>query len=427
MVMATTRSRVRKGRAEKRPFEKVEKKEDTETKVTRRGKRTVPKPFEKVEKKKDTKPFKKVEKERTTKPMSRAVIGEGFNIGKAEKKATELGKKADTVAKKSKEVLADKPKTPPKPPPKVKADKSTPDYKSYKSLAAAKKAGSLYYDKDGKKMAAVTKEDLKESGMSLRDYLNKEESKKRSGKFITSSKEEMEMDRPRVTMPKMKKGGKMTPKEKAVADTRRRLMLAGAPMYEKDRGARIKAPKEGLKGPTRSEIAARKAEIAAKKEKYKDSEGKKGGGMMKTKGYSMGGLKKPTADQKGLKKLPTEVRNKMGYMKGGGMMKTKGYAKGGMKTKGYAKGGMKKMMGGGMAMGMDPRKKRKDMMGLGAATTPMMEGGGMMKTKMNTKGGMKGGGMMKTKGYAKGSTVKTKGGVRGAGIARKGVRKAKML
>ena len=83
----------------------------------------------------------------------------------------------------------------------------------------------------------------------------------------------------------------------------------------------------------------------------------------------MGGLKTPAADQKGLKKLPEEVRNNMGFKKAGGMM----------------------------------------------------------KTKMNTKGGMKGGGMMKTKGYAKGSTVKTKGGVRGAGIARKGVRKAKML
>lgn len=372
VVMATTRSRVRKGRAEKRPFEKVEKKEDTETKVTRRGKRTVSKPFEKVEKKKDTKPFEKVEKERTTKPMSRAVIGEGFNIGKAEKKATELGKKADTVAKKSKEVLADKPKTPPKPPPKVKADKSIPDYKSYKSLAAAKKAGSLYYDKDGKKMAAVTKEDLKESGMSLRDYLNKKEGKKRSGKFITSSKEEMEMDKPRVTMPKMRGGGMM-------------------------------------------------------KSKMNTKGGMKGGGMTKSKmGMKMGGLKTPTADQKGLKKLPTEVRNKMGYMKGGGMMKTKGYAKGGMKTKGYAKGGMKKMMGGGMAMGMDPRKKRKDMMGLGAAASPMMKGGGMMKTKMNTKGGMKGGGMMKTKMGTKGG-MKGGGKVRGAGIARKGVRPAKML
>ena len=48
------------------------------------------------------------------------------------------------------------------------------------------------------------------------------------------------------------------------------------------------------------------------------------GGAMKKKGYAMGGsanLKKPSADQKGLKKLPTAVRNKMGYKKKGGTMK----------------------------------------------------------------------------------------------------------
>ena len=43
--------------------------------------------------------------------------------------------------------------------------------------------------------------------------------------------------------------------------------------------------------------------------------------------------KKPTADQKGLKKLPKAVRNKMGYMNKGGMAK-KGYAKGGMVSAG---------------------------------------------------------------------------------------------
>ena len=60
----------------------------------------------------------------------------------------------------------------------------------------------------------------------------------------------------------------------------------------------------------------------------------------KKKGYAMGGLKYPSADQKGLKKLPENVRNKMGYLSKGGMMK-KGYAKGGMqmKKKGYARGG----------------------------------------------------------------------------------------
>ena len=67
-----------------------------------------------------------------------------------------------------------------------------------------------------------------------------------------------------------------------------------------------------------------------------------------------------------------------GYAKGG--MKSKGYAKGGMKSKGYAKGGMKSK---GYAVGG-------------------------MKSKMATK------------------KKATKQKVRGAGIARKGVRPAKM-
>jgi len=98
--------------------------------------------------------------------------------------------------------------------------------------------------------------------------------------------------------------------------------------------------------------------------------GMKGGGMMKTKGYSRGGsLKQATDDQVGLQKLPKTARNKMGYMKAGGM---------------------------------------------------------------TTKGGMKGGGMMKTKGYSKGGAMNTKGSakggkVRGAGIEKKGLRAAKMV
>jgi hypothetical protein len=67
-----------------------------------------------------------------------------------------------------------------------------------------------------------------------------------------------------------------------------------------------------------------------------------GGANMKKKGYAAGGLKAPSANQTGLKKLPTSVRNNMGYMNKGGMpMKKKGYAMGGanMKKKAYAKGG----------------------------------------------------------------------------------------
>ena len=53
---------------------------------------------------------------------------------------------------------------------KLKAKKS---FKDYKTIAAAKKAGSLYYmGKDGKRKAAVTKADLDKSGLSLRDYMN---------------------------------------------------------------------------------------------------------------------------------------------------------------------------------------------------------------------------------------------------------------
>jgi hypothetical protein len=54
-----------------------------------------------------------------------------------------------------------------KPKPKAKT------FRDYKTIAAAKKAGSLYYmGKDGKKKAAVTKADLEKSGLSLRDYMN---------------------------------------------------------------------------------------------------------------------------------------------------------------------------------------------------------------------------------------------------------------
>ena len=44
-------------------------------------------------------------------------------------------------------------------------------------------------------------------------------------------------------------------------------------------------------------------------------------------------LKKPTPKQKGLKKLPTTIRNKMGYMKSGGSVKKSSVNKAGNYTK----------------------------------------------------------------------------------------------
>ena len=65
-----------------------------------------------------------------------------------------------------------------------------------------------------------------------------------------------------------------------------------------------------------------KAELAAYVKKQEE-EGKKVADAFKSKrGYKRGGLTQPTADQTGLKKLPTAVRNKMGYMKRGGTVKT---------------------------------------------------------------------------------------------------------
>ena len=84
-------------------------------------------------------------------------------------------------------------------------------------------------------------------------------------------------------------------------------------------------------------------------------------GGMKTKGYMAGGLKDVPEGNKGLKKLPTKVRNTMGFKAKGGMMKTKGYAAGGMKSKTATKkkATKQKVRGAGIARkGVRPAKMR---------------------------------------------------------------------
>jgi hypothetical protein len=91
----------------------------------------------------------------------------------------------------------------------------------------------------------------------------------------------------------------------------------------------------------------------------------------------------------------------------GGMMKSK------MKAKGYKAGGQ-----------MKEKSKFPDLNKDGKVTqADILQGRGVVKKKA--------GGMMKSKGYAKGGAMKTKGyktggKVRGAGIARRGVRPAKI-
>ena len=68
-------------------------------------------------------------------------------------------------------------------------------------------------------------------------------------------------------------------------------------------------------------------------------------------------LKKPSDDKVGLKNLPEEVRNKMGYMENGGVLK---YRKGGKVKK-----KKKKKKGGGMA-GLSAAQKEVYRRGLAA-------------------------------------------------------------
>ena len=63
--------------------------------------------------------------------------------------------------------------------------------------------------------------------------------------------------------------------------------------------------------------AAVKEARAAGRAMVKEAKGKAKYGKIKMK---PGGLKQPSEDQKGLKKLPTAVRNKMGYAKKGKMI-----------------------------------------------------------------------------------------------------------
>ena len=91
-----------------------------------------------------------------------------------------------------------------------------------------------------------------------------------------------------------------------------------------------KAKVVGAVDNVRGAIARRREPIkqakAEARQKIKEARGKAKYGKIKMK---PGGLKEPSEDQKGLKKLPTAVRNKMGYAKKGKMIDRRagGYGK----------------------------------------------------------------------------------------------------
>jgi len=110
-------------------------------------------------------------------------------------------------------------------------------------------------------------------------------------------------------------------------------------MSNKSDPAWLKALKKEAddKGLSLNELLVKYMKPSTDKDKKKTpiKKAAKGGMMKKKKGYAAGGaMKKASSAQKGLKKLPSSVRNKMGYMAKGGMTKKKkGYAKGGVMKK----------------------------------------------------------------------------------------------
>lgn len=178
--------------------------------------------------------------------------------------------------------------------------------KKYKSIAAAKKAGSLYYtDKNGKVMIAAYAEDLKsvdKPSKKVRPKARPETVERVGGMY-----------------------GDMTVAEKKEVDAAN----AANRKYEDDRRPFKEAP--AVKPvETKKRRGVDPLGLANPRPKKKSKMNM--GGMVEKKGYNKGGLK--AAPNKGAASLPQGVRNKMGYMNAGGMAKKKvmSYNLGGMVT-----------------------------------------------------------------------------------------------
>jgi hypothetical protein len=209
----------------------------------------------------------------------------------------------------------------------------------YKSIAAAKKAGSLYYtNKDGKIMIAAYAEDLK---MPLKRPESMEKSKLDFNKI-----EKKELPPPKgEAKRKIKEADKKSmDKYNYLFETDQIKKVPPKPpirlhegVIKRQRERKAWEKKYGDKYNNDGTLKGSKS--FNKRGKSKRADMNMGGMTMKKKGKSkmnMGGMMSPT------KKKPTGSATGLTGMKGGGMMKKKGYAKGGMKKKGYAMGGAMK-------------------------------------------------------------------------------------
>ena len=177
-----------------------------------------------------------------------------------------------------------------------------------RTIAEAKRRGlSTFTDKSGKKKAAVTAEELKKSGLSLRDYLNKQQGKTRKASKTTSGD-----PRPDKVAAGGKPAKKVMPNQKGI--TAPKPKAGSTPMIPLgSSGSRVvdEARKKRAAARTATNLGSGRTGTGGKGTPYMGFF--KAGGMKK--GYKMGGMKK-------------------------------GYSMGGMKKKGMKKGG--KVRGAGI-------------------------------------------------------------------------------
>ena len=252
---------------------------------------------------------------------------------------------------------------------------SGPEWKKYKSVAAAKRAGSRFYTgRDGKKKLAITKEELgRKKGETLTQAYNRFEGKtarktanKAGGGMMKSKMASKGGARGGKRMPTgMKKGGPAGDFPDLSGDgkvTQKDILMGKGVIGGRSRSAEKKKTAERNKRMTEKKLdrlrslpPGQRKSLKGESAYAKDPKGKKKmamGGMMKSKMASKGGAK---------------GGRRPGGMQAGGMMKSKGMAKGGaMKKKGYAMGGMTKK---GMAKGGPVKKKAvsRKPRGVGAA------------------------------------------------------------
>tara|TARA_R100000234_G_scaffold119982_1_gene104673 strand:- start:1040 stop:1978 length:939 start_codon:yes stop_codon:yes gene_type:complete len=184
-----------------------------------------------------------------------------------------------------------------------------------RSIKEAKEKGQLYFfDKNGVKKLAVTKEDLKRTGLSLREYANKYAPKR-------VTKKEAEKFKKKAGGGMMKKkgyagGGKMKKKGMAAGGKMKKKMYAGGGMMKKKMmkgGGKILV---GMPKGSPKEMSRKDYEMMLKMNKMfniqvpKPVKAKKAGGVMKKKGYAVGGAMK----KKGMKKGGKTMK-----MRGGGL------------------------------------------------------------------------------------------------------------